>query len=245
MRCFNQIILPLACALLLSACVERPLNNQRAARNQEDILLRSGNHSGLIAFYRSQLRNKDDPQVRLKLAQYYYQRGDYPSSLNVLRPLDNGPDPQVSLLRIKNSIALKDYAQALRITDSIMLREPDNVDAWNLRGIALALSGRREEGRQAVEHARTLFIADEIALNNLAVIAMMEQRYQQAVALLLPQYLAGRKQARLLHNLVLSLVKTGDRRYARAIIDNERLTDRPDALLDALTQLAPELEEKV
>ena len=239
MRFFNRSGLLVACAILLSACVERPLKTTNADNFQEEILLKAKNHSGLIALYRSQLKKKENPQVRLKLAQYYYQTGDYKSSLEYLQPLHNTPNIAVSLLRAKNRVALGDYALALQLTDRIMQREPNNAEAWNLHGIALALSGKRDEGQRAIEQARALFIADEVALNNLAVIALMEQRYQDVVELLLPQYLHGKKQSNLLHNLVLSLVKSGNRYYARKIIQSENLSDRPDALIDALASIVP------
>lgn len=245
MRFFNRYFLPIVGVFLLSACAGGPLKNNQAEHYQEDILLKANNHSGLIALYRNQLKHKEDPQVRLKLAQYYYQVGDYQTSLNTLLPLNNKPDRQIALLRAKNAIALENYAQALQDTDAMMLREPNDAEAWNLRGIALALSGKREEGQRAIEYARALFIADEIALNNLAAIAMLDQRYQHVVELLLPQYLYGKKQPRLLHNLVLSLVKVGDRRSARSIIESENLSDRPDALIDALARVAPDVKEKV
>ena len=243
MQFFKRVILLTACTLLLSACVTPALRNNKHIDYQEDILLKADNHSGLISLYRRQLKNKEDPQVRFKLAHYYYQAGDYRSSLYYLQPLAHQPDIPVALLQARNRIALGDYAQALQVTNAIRQRDPKNAEAWNLRGIALALSGQPAQGREAIERARALFIDDEVALNNLAAIAMMEQRYQEVVGLLLPQYLQGKKSPRLLHNLVLSLVKVGDYRDARRIIASENLSDRPDDLLNALAHLTPDSRE--
>ena len=69
------------------------------------------------------------------------------------------------------------------------------------------------------------------------MIAMLDKRYQDAVGILLPQYLRGRKQEQLLHNLVFSLVKVGDIRYAKNIIQNEGLSSNPDELVDALARI--------
>lgn len=134
-------------------------------------------------------------------------------------------------------IALGDFAQAIRVTDKMMLRDKNNAEAWNLRGVAQALSGKLSEGKQSVEQARALFIADDVALNNLAMVAILDRRYQDAVGLLLPQYLRGRKDERILRNLVLSLVKVGDFRYARDVIRNENLSQHPDELISALKQI--------
>ena len=121
----------------------------------------------------------------------------------------------------------------------MLQREPQSAEAYNLKGIALAQSGKLTEGYVAIEKSRSLFIADDVAINNMAMIAILDHRYQDAVSLLLPQYLRGRKQSQLLHNLVLSLVKVGDRRYARDIIQNESLSEKSDELIDALAMINP------
>ena len=69
------------------------------------------------------------------------------------------------------------------------------------------------------------------------MIAIIDNRYDDSVRLLLPQYLRGRKGDRLLHNLVFSLVKVGDTRYARDIIESEKLSDNPDGIIEALNQV--------
>ncbi|QHM73467.1 tetratricopeptide repeat protein [Mixta intestinalis] len=237
---FSKKITILAiCAALLTGCVAHAPKDATEVNYQEDILLKAKNYNGLITLYRSWLKKKEDPKVRMKLAGYYYQAGDYKNSLYILQPLYSKPDISIYTLQAKNMIALGDYKQAIRVTDKMIQNEAQSAEAYNLRGIALALSGKLDEGQQAIEKSRALFIADDVALNNLAMVAMLDRRYQEAVGLLLPQYLRGRKQERLLHNLVLSLVKVGDRRYARTIIETENLSDRPDELIDALAKITP------
>jgi tight adherence protein D len=125
------------------------------------------------------------------------------------------------------------------VAEKMLQREPQSAEAYNLKGVAQAQSGKLMEGLQSIEKARSLFIADDVAINNMAMVAVLDHRYQDAVSLLLPQYLRGRKQSQLLHNLVLSLVKVGDRRYARDIIINEGLSERSDELIDALAMINP------
>lgn len=233
----RKILLVVMLPLLLASCSMPVSTDSKDLNAKEDILLKSKNYSGLIALYRSFLKEKDDPAVRLKLASYYYQAGDYKSSLHYLQPLAVKPDLAVYALQAKNMIALGDLDQAIRVTDRMLQQDPQNADAFNLKGIALALSGKLSEGGQAIQKSRDMFIADDVALNNLAMVAMLDSRYQDAVGLLLPQYLRGRKQPRLLHNLVFALVKVGDTRYARDIINNEGLSNQPDELLDALNRV--------
>jgi len=239
MRFSKRIVLLALSIVLLSGCLLRPLKTESEVNYQEDILLKAKNYNGLIAMYRSWLKKNDTPESRLKLSRYYYLAGDYKSSLNYLQPLNMKKDLRVSILQAQNMIALGDYAQAIRVTDRMLQQVPNNAEAFNLRGVALALSGNLEEGKRSIEKSRELFIADDVAINNLATIAMIDGRYQEAVGLLLPQYLRGKKQTQLLHNLVLSLVKVGDRRYARNIIESENLSRDPDALINAMSTISP------
>ena len=147
------------------------------------------------------------------------------------------PDDTIYLLQIKNLIALKEYDKAIRTAEMLLQRSPESSDAYNLKGVALAESGRLTDGKAAIERSRELFIADDVAINNLAMIAIIDNRYDDSVRLLLPQYLRGRKGDRLLHNLVFSLVKVGDTRYARDIIESEKLSDNPDGIIEALNQV--------
>ncbi len=239
MPCYKKAIPILIYILLLSGCVAPTPKTQNDLTFQEDILLKAKNYNGLINLYRSWLKGKEDPNVRLKLARYYYLSGDYKSSLYYLQPLATKPDLNVYTLQAQNMIAMGDYLHAQRVTDRMLERDPQSAEAYNLRGIAMALSGKLGDGGGSIQKARDLFIADDVAINNLAMIALLDQRYQDAVGLLLPQYLRGRKQPRLLHNLVLALVKVGDVRYARDILRNENLSDYPDELLDALGRVGP------
>ena len=239
MRISKKITMGLLCVALLSGCVQRTPTSTSDMNYQEDILLKAKNYNGLINLYRSWLKKKEDPAARLKLARYYYQSGDYKSSIYFMQPLFKTPDLNVYTLQAQNMIALGDYPQAIRVTEKMLQREPQSAEAYNLKGIALAQSGELTEGYAAIEKSRSLFIADDVAINNMAMIAILDHRYQDAVSLLLPQYLRGRKQSQLLHNLVLSLVKVGDRRYARDIIQNESLSEKSDELIDALAMINP------
>lgn len=237
MGCFKKVAIIFFCSLFLASCAMPKPKTNNDLTFQEDILLKAKNYTGLITLYRTWLKEKDDPAVRLKLAGYYYQSVDYKSSLYYLQPLAVKPDLRVYTLQAQNMIALGDLDQAARVADRMLQKDPQSAEAFNLKGIALALSGKLPEGNQAIQKARDMFIADDVALNNLAMIALLDSRYQDAVSLLLPQYLRGRKQPRLLHNLVLALVKVGDMRYARDIIQNEGLSPYPDELLDSLSRV--------
>lgn len=243
MRCFKKVMLLVCSIAILSGCVNRPVKTENEINYQEDILLKAKNYDGLISMYRSWLKNHDTPDSRVKLSRYYYLAGDYKSSLYYLQPLNMSNDMRVYILQAQNMIALGDYGPAVRVADKMLQQVPHSAEAYNLRGIALSLSGKLAEGKLAIDKSRELFIADDVAINNLAMVAMIDHRYQDAVGLLLPQYLRGKKQTQILHNLVLSLVKIGDRRYARNIIETENLSKKPDELIEALAGISTRAKE--
>lgn len=245
MACFKTTAVIFYSLLTLSGCAANRTINHDDLATREAILLKSGNYSGLITLYRNCLQARDTPEARLKLSHYYYEIGDYSSSLLYLRPLFNSNKPKVALLEVKNRIALGEQARAISITDRLLTHFPRSAEAYNLRGIALALSGDSKSGMRAIETSRELFIADDVAINNLATIALLDRRYQDAVNLLLPQYMRGQREPHLVHNLVIALVKTGDSLNARNIIKNESLSDTPDALINVLDQLTPIQQDAV
>lgn len=237
MRFFKASLAVVLFSSALVGCVPRAPATSAEMNYQEDILLKAKNYNGLISLYRSWLQKKEDPEARLKLSRFYYQAGDYKSSLYYLQPLYKKPDIRVYTLQAQDMIALGDYMPAIRVTNSMLQAQPQSAEAYNLKGVALALSGKLSEATAAIDQSRAMFIADDVALNNQAMIAMLDKRYQDAVGILLPQYLRGRKQDQLLHNLVFSLVKVGDIRYAKSIIQSESLSSHPDELIDALARI--------
>ncbi|WP_369801918.1 tetratricopeptide repeat protein, partial [Rodentibacter sp. Ppn85] len=126
------------------------------------------------------------------------------------------------------------YNDAVSISDSILLTSPRNGEAYNLRGIALAQLGKLKDAHINIQKARELFINDVTAINNLSMLSIINGDYHNAVSLLLPQYLNGIKEPRLLHNLVFALIKFGDIDYAKNIIVKESLNTSPDDLIEAL-----------
>lgn len=223
---------------ILTACsTGSSPKSMQSVESKEKLYESTKNYNSLISLYRDILKKKEDPMVRYKLANSYYLSGDSKSSLLYLSPLLKGNSElaqKATVLQIKNLIQTKEYNQAISVADVFIKRIPNNGEVYNLRGIALAQVGRLEEARQNMSQARELFISDVVAINNIAMLSIINGDYHNAVDLLLPQYLKGVKEQRLVHNLVFALVKSGDTKYAKDIIMKERLNTSADALIEAL-----------
>ncbi|GJH42869.1 nonspecific tight adherence protein D [Pasteurella canis] len=195
------------------------------------------NYSALISLYRDVLKTKEDPAIRYKLAQTYYQRGDSNSSSLYLSPLltDNSQiGTQAKTLQVKNLIQLQQFAEAISVANDLLAKSPNDGEIYNLRGIAYAQNGNLTQARNDITKAREFFINDNVAVNNLAMLSIINGDFNNAVSLLLPQYLNGIREPRLIHNLVFALVKNGNIDYAKDIIVKERLNTSPDDLINAL-----------
>lgn len=236
-RTFNTIFITPFMIFLLSGCLSKQSLNTKEFAYRESILLKANNQIGLINLYRESLKNKEDESVRLKLANAYYLSGDSQSSLYYLQPIAHKPNVAIYLLQIKNLINNGDNDHATTLLYRLLALAPNNPEVHNLKGIILASSGDTQGAHNAIIQSRQLFIQDDIARNNLAVIAMLDSRYQEAVKILLPDYLSGKNNRLMLHNLVFSLIKIGDTHYAKNIIEAERLSDNADELVLALSQV--------
>ncbi|AJI82666.1 putative tight adherance operon protein [Yersinia enterocolitica] len=223
--------------VVLNGCSTHNSISSKEFYYRESILLKANNYPGLITLYRDKLKLKEDDSVRLKLANAYYLTGDIKSSLYYLRPISHKENASIYTLQIKNLISNNDNAAAKIVVNKLLAISPDSAEAHNLNGIILANDGEINKAEAAIEKSRSLFISDEIAMNNLAVTAMLDDRYSDAVRILLPDYLAGKRGSLMLHNLVFSLVQLGDTQYAKKIIVAEKMAENPDQLILALSQV--------
>lgn len=221
---------------LINGCTSNTFN-QKEFTYRESLLLKANNYGGLINLYREKLKTREDDTVRIKLANAYYLAGDSKSSLYYLQSVTNKKTESFHLIKAKNLINQNETIAAEISVKELLTIAPNNAEAHNLNGIVLADNGDMQKSEKAFEQARALFITDEIAMNNIAVVAMLDNRYTDAVRILLPDYLAGNRNLQILHNLVFSLIKLGDTQYAKKIIIAEKMATEPDELLLALRQV--------
>lgn len=232
----------LLCSIILSvtACSavlnKRPLSTDEITA-KETLYQSTNNNDALIAMYRDVLKNKEDPVTRYKLSEIYYKKGDSNSSLLYLKPLltNSGQlTEKAKILQARNLNQLKRYQEALEVENSLLTSSPKNGEVYNLRGVTYALMGNPNKASDDINKAREYFLNDAVAVNNLAMLNIVNGDYHNAVSLLLPQYLNGIREQRLVHNLIFALVKNNDIDYAKDIIVKENINTSPDDLINAL-----------
>ncbi|GAA0481961.1 hypothetical protein GCM10009413_17640 [Tatumella punctata] len=198
----------------------------------EQILLKTGNYSGLIKMKQEELKKNNSPQIRYQLAEYYYQAGDFQSSLYHLQKLMvSGADMKVYLLESKNLNSLRKYKEALNFIGIALNKNPNSGEALNLKGVIQAEMGDLNGALDSFGLARNAYFQEESVVNNIAMIYIVQKRYHEAVQMLLPVYLRGYRNPQLDRNLAFALVKTGDLRYAKEIIKRGSYAKNPDMLV--------------
>ena len=205
------------------------LNEGKAS---EQLLLKTGNYSGLIKMKQQELKKNNSPETRYQLAEYYYLSGDFNSSLfHLQKLLAAGGSQKVYLLESKNLSSLKKYKEALSFVAMALNKNKNNGEALNLKGVIQAEMGDLKGALASFELARNAYFQEESVVNNIAMIYIVQKRYHEAVQMLLPVYLRGYRNPQLEHNLAFALVKTGDLRYAKEIIKRGNYAKNPDMLV--------------
>lgn len=237
-------LLAIACsALLLTGCITSPSTTSSSGKDfqkQEKLYQTTENNVALISLYRSTLQQKEDDEIRYKLAQSYYHTGDSESALLYVKPLLTKESKMLQaakMLQIKALIQLNKNKEAIDYATKLIQTTPKNGEAYNLRGIAYAQQGDFNNARNDIMSARENFINDSVAINNLATLYILNNQYSEAIELLMPQYLSEVKEAKLVYNLVFALVKNGQHDEAKRIIEKENLHSDPEQLIESLAQL--------
>ncbi|EDT7050075.1 tetratricopeptide repeat protein, partial [Salmonella enterica subsp. enterica] len=218
-----KLIVQLGLLFFLTACnTNKGLDNNE----REYILTKVNNYQGLIQFYREQLSKEDTSEVRFKLCEVYNKVSDIPSSQSCLRELlNNSPTDKSYLLAAKNYLLLDDIEGALLMVNNALNKEPNNGEAFNVRGEILARRGDYDGARKDFEKARDLFVAEELVNNNLAMLAILQHDYTLAYSYLMPLYSRGYNSSEIVHNLIFVLIKKGDYATADSLMQQNSLND--------------------
>jgi tight adherence protein D len=239
----KRILFLLIPLLLVSGC-EGLLNRTGKQDDGEYVLLKVNNYAGLLKLYRDRLQKKEDPKNRYKVAEYYYLLEDFESSRHFLAPLlKSHPSGENYILESKNLLELGEREQALEAVDKAIALSPDNGDAYNMRGVILAELGYFDEAVSSFNKARARFLDDNIVMNNIAMVYILKEDYKQALSYIMPMYSRGDRSPKLVHNLILSLIKTHDYVAAEKVIRDENIPQSLEQLISALGDLQVAVKE--
>lgn len=212
--------------------------------DQEYILLKVNNYGGLLKLYRERLQQKEDPETRFKVAEYYYMLEDNESSSHFLAPLlASNPTGEVYLLESKNLMEMGKRDQALAMVEKAISIDANNGEAYNVKGMILSELGYFNEAIKSFNQARERFLPDNIVMNNIAMVYILKEDYNQALNYLMPIYTRGDKSSQLVHNLVLCLIKTHDYVRAEKVIREENIPETLEQLVEALRDVKAAVQE--
>lgn len=209
---------------------------------KEKLYTSTHSYGKLVSLYRKVLKvlPHDDVATRnlylYKLSQAYFDKGDNKSAILYSQPLLLVPNykQKAMSLKLKALIQAGNYRAGLDVANDLIRLNPNIADTYNSQGIAYAELGQFTKAEKSFNKARSYFLDDQIAINNLAMLDIVRGRYKNAVRLLLPLYLNNNKDQRVVYNLVFALIKSGDTRYALEIIKKEGLNTNGATLVNAL-----------
>ena len=217
------------------------LTNASDDDQKEYILTQLNDYQGLIEIYRKKLSANDNDDDRYHLSELYHNIGDFGSSNVYLDPLvEKKKDEKYLILQAKNYLELGQEANSAKIISTLLAKNGESGELWNLQGVLLAQQGKYSEAITSFEKARGLFYNEEIVINNLAMMAILQQDYLKARNYLLPLYSRKQYRPQTVYNLVYALVKSNDFESARKIIIDEKIgTSSPETIINSLLTLSP------
>lgn len=233
---------------IITGCTELDSRTQSKDDDhfRESLLIKANNYQGLLQLYRERLKEKDDPETQLKVAECYYILSDYEASRYFLKPLLNNPvlKEKAYLLQAKNLLDMGDKQGALQAVNFVINKSPKDGTANNIKGIILAEQGDFDGAINAFNIARKELLDDEVVMNNMAMIAILREDYSKAIEYLMPIYNRGNNSNKIIHNLIFALVKDKHYTEAEAILKKEKMTENLNDLIESFDSISSIVEEK-
>ena len=216
----SKLLLVTTVAGVLSGCVSPglkpsvPKDVQEAPAN-EALLKAASNHAGLIQLYKTRLKQAktadEQENCRLQLGGAYLETGDPESALFTLEPLvaEASKNSDTWLLKARASLALGELETALMDINQSLSLAPESPTILNQQGVIYASMGQYNQARQSFNKARTTMFDDLVIKNNLAMLDILDKKYDAAIQRLMPLYTSGQADERIKANLTLALARAG------------------------------------
>ncbi|MGR6831644.1 tetratricopeptide repeat protein [Aliivibrio wodanis] len=202
-------ILILVLLLSLAGCASKPTVNTDEVK--ETILINTSNYSDLIVFYKEQLKSKPDPIVREKLAQAYLDNNDPEAALFTIQANEEEPRTiQSYLIEANAQLDSGEVADSLETAKQVYWFNKNNAEIENLLGVIYGTKKDVVQARYYFNLARKHLYSDTKIKNNLAMLDIIEGKYDQANNRLLHVYMSDQSNDRIQSNLMLAMAKSGD-----------------------------------
>lgn len=181
----------------------------------ESILVHSRDYQGLAEFYKGNLKKKDTLEMRLKLAKNYLVMHDADSAVFYLQPLAE-KEPMIQNSELYFILAKAYYesessnAKAIYYANRAVKIDSKNGDALNLLGIIYSSEMNVKKSREYFNQARQVYFDDIKIKNNLAMLNIIEGKYNKALVQLASLYKLQPDDKVIKTNLLLVLAKKKD-----------------------------------
>ena len=165
-------------------------------------------------------REPDNAQAQIRFAAALARGGNHSQAEQILaaaalrRPNDRALLVQLGRMRLRSGQA----GEALTLFDRVLAADSRSTEALDGRGVALDLIGRHPEAQESYRRAQALAPNSITIANNLGLSLLLDNRPDEARAVLEP--LARRPDAtdRVTANYAISLAATGDVAAARSLM---------------------------
>ncbi|GAA4902424.1 hypothetical protein [Ferrimonas pelagia] len=175
----------------------------------EEVYIKNSDYHSLIELYKYQLENGENLHLRIKLVDSYVHAGDIDSALFHMEALPDDSKP-INLNFTKAQAFFHNHQ--LQKAELHLQKElkafPKNAQAYNLFGVVLAYQGDYVDARRQLNQARSLHFSDITIINNLAMLDILESRFDDAVKRLMPIYDNGLANKKVKTNLLVALAMT-------------------------------------
>ena len=215
------------------------------APTNEALLIAAENNAGLIDFYREQLENaqttRESDELRIKLSESYLNMGDPDSTLFYLQPIIEAgrQTAELLLLQSRAQLAMQKHEHSQETALTALAMDDSNPNTHNQLGLVYARSGDYDNARFHFNQARILWLDDVTVKNNLAMMDILEGRYETAVSRLMPVYLAGQADDRVIANLTVALARSGRYPEFKSVYNDARNEEEYQAVFHLIATMEP------
>jgi tight adherence protein D len=223
----SRVIAFISIVLSLTGCVTTGDSSSMGKDyTNEQLLVSSGNHQELVKLYKQQLLVKDDVDTRIKLVRAYIDVKDYESAIFNVQPLLNRDQVTADtyFLYGKALFGLNEKDKAREVLRHAIKLNPNHGEALNLLGVIAANSGDYIVARQRFIQARQRMFDDVTVKNNLAMVDLIEGRYESAVEKLTPLLSMANPSEKVKSNLALAYAKLGRFEQFCQLLNDSKLT---------------------